>query len=118
MIAFVNLVNDEGLDESVTYLQKALAILPGSENVAYILGQIYMRQKDFDRSQQIFENISQNASNPQLKAMAQNFLKIIGEIKNQKQVIEEYQKQNTENSGLSSLKHRRNERRTDEQIAE
>ena len=87
MIAFVNLVNNENLDEAVAYLQKALSILPGSENVAYILGQVYMRQQNYAQARGVFENLAAT----EFRAPAQQFLNIIKQIEDQKLAIKEYE---------------------------
>ena len=96
MLAFVNLVNNENLDEAVAYLQKALSILPGNEQVAYILAQVYMRQKNYDAARRVGENLAAKSADPQLRASAQSLLKDIEMMRRQSEEFAAYQKRREE----------------------
>jgi tetratricopeptide (TPR) repeat protein len=58
LLAFVNLVTGDQLDDSIKLLQHALALSPGRQDLNLMLGQIYMRQEKFDLARQALEPLS------------------------------------------------------------
>lgn len=72
LLAFVGLVNNENLDEAVTYLKKALNYQPGNQRYAMRIAEIYMRQDKFAEAAAIAEKIAKTADEPETKAQAEN----------------------------------------------
>jgi tetratricopeptide (TPR) repeat protein len=55
LLAFVNLVTGENLDESIELLKRALSLSPGKQDLSLQLAQIYLRQQKFDLARQTLE---------------------------------------------------------------
>jgi len=55
LLAFVNMVTGEQLDESIDLLKRALTLLPGKQELSLQLAQIYLRQQKFDLAKQTLE---------------------------------------------------------------
>ncbi|MGI9034665.1 MAG: tetratricopeptide repeat protein [Pyrinomonadaceae bacterium] len=72
LLAFVNLVNNESLDEAVQLLRKALAIQPGNQKFAMRIAEIYLRQEKFDDARAIAEKIAKTTDQPEIKLQAEN----------------------------------------------
>ncbi|MGH9943103.1 MAG: tetratricopeptide repeat protein [Pyrinomonadaceae bacterium] len=83
LLAFVNLVSNERLDESVELLKRARALVPGNQEYALVLAQIYMRQENFDAARQTIEPLARAASEPQMRASAQSILNAISTMQEQ-----------------------------------
>ena len=76
LLAFVNLITGEQLDESIALLKRAMSLSPGDQKFGFVLAQIYMRKRDFKTARQILEPIAHDSSSaePELKANAQAML--------------------------------------------
>ncbi len=74
LLAFVNYVNNEELDEAIAYLRKALQYQPGNQRYAIRIGEIYMRQNKFDEAKNIAEKIASTTDDPPVKAQAENLI--------------------------------------------
>ena len=83
LLAWVNLVTNEQLDEGIELLKRARALSPGNEHYAFVLAQIYMRQEKFDAARQTVEPLARNASDPQMRAGAQSILQNINSMQEQ-----------------------------------
>jgi tetratricopeptide (TPR) repeat protein len=55
LLAFVNTVTGEDLDESIGLLKRALTLSPGRQDISLHLAQIYLRQQKFDLARQTLE---------------------------------------------------------------
>jgi tetratricopeptide (TPR) repeat protein len=55
LLAFVNIVTGENLDESIGLLRRALTLSPGRQDISLHLAQIYFRQQKFDLARQTLE---------------------------------------------------------------
>jgi tetratricopeptide (TPR) repeat protein len=73
LLAFVNMVTGEELDESINLLKHALALSPGRQDLALHLAQIYMRQQRLDLAQQTLEPL-RNSKDRQLQQQATSLL--------------------------------------------
>src|SRR4029434_2553934 len=69
LLAFVNMVTGEQLDESVELLKRALALSPGKQELNLQLAQIYLRQQKFDLARQTLEPL-RNAKDRQHQQQA------------------------------------------------
>jgi tetratricopeptide (TPR) repeat protein len=74
LLAFVNLVASEQLDESIGLMKKALALSPGRPEYVFVLGQIYLNQEKFDLARQLFQPLAQAGADTELKQRAQSLL--------------------------------------------
>lgn len=72
LLAFVNMVNHEQLDEAISYLQKALKYQPGNQRYALRIAEIYMRQDKFSEAAAIAGKIAKTADEPEIKSQAEN----------------------------------------------
>ena len=82
LLAFVNTVTGEELDESIALLQKALTLSPGKQILSFHLAQIYMRQQKFDLARQTLEPL-RTASDRQLQKQAEMLLETIKRYQDQ-----------------------------------
>lgn len=55
LLAFVDMVTGEQLDEAIELLKRALALSPGKQDLSLQLAQIYLRQQKFDLARQTLE---------------------------------------------------------------
>ncbi len=90
LLAFVNLVNGEYLDESLAILKKGLAFQPGNQDYALLEAQILLRQEKFAEAREIAEKLSKTASEQYLRVNAENILRSINQFESAKN---RYQKQ-------------------------
>jgi tetratricopeptide (TPR) repeat protein len=98
LLAFINLVADENLDESLTLINKAIALSPGSEEYVFVLAQIYLRQRNFAAARKSVERLAASASDPQMRANAESLLKSIISYEQQ---VANYEKQRAARSSLA-----------------
>ncbi len=101
LLAFVNLVNNEQLDESLALLKKGLAYQPGNQDYALLEAQILMRQEKFAEARSIAEKLAKTASEQYMRANAESILRSIND---RETAQKNYQKQIDEiNSGNASI---------------
>jgi tetratricopeptide (TPR) repeat protein len=72
LLAFVDLVTNEEIEEAVGLVNRARALSPGKEYYALILAQLYMRQEKFDAALSTLGPLTRDASDPQMRANAQS----------------------------------------------
>ncbi len=77
LLAFVSLVSNEGLDEAVVAMRKALAYQPGSQRYVMRIAEIYMRQEKFDEASEIANRITKTTDEPVIKNQADHLLEQI-----------------------------------------
>ncbi len=99
LLSFINLVNNENLDESVTFLKKALQLQPGNQEYAYIIAQIYMRQEKYTEAKELADKIYKTADEPDLRAKAQNLLQSINDFE-EKRAFYQKQEKDLEDKGI------------------
>jgi tetratricopeptide (TPR) repeat protein len=83
LLAFVNMVTGEQLDESIELLKNALKLAPGEERFRLELAQLYLRKQDFDAVRKIVEPLAQNSPDPQIKGSAASLLRTITNFQEQ-----------------------------------
>ena len=83
LLAFVNLVNNEQLDEAVAYLRKALKYQPGSQRYALRIAEIYLRQDKFVEAAAIADKIAKTADEPEIKSQAEN---LTGQLRQRQEI--------------------------------
>jgi tetratricopeptide (TPR) repeat protein len=74
LLAFVNLVASEQLDESIGLMKKALTLSPGRAEYVFVLGQIYLSQEKFDLARQLFQPLAQSGADKELRQRARSLL--------------------------------------------
>jgi len=79
LLAFVNLVTETDLDESITLLKRALATNPARNDLLFTLAQVYMRKLDYPAARQILEKLIQNRNDEHLREQAEGLLKQVSE---------------------------------------
>jgi tetratricopeptide (TPR) repeat protein len=77
LLAFVNFVMGEQLDESLNLIRKALALSPGNYEYSMLLAEIYLYKQDFKIASQVLEPIASKGSSEALRARAQSLLRTI-----------------------------------------
>lgn len=100
LLAFLNLVSSENLDESLALLKKGLSYQPGNQYYALLEAQILARQEKFAEAKAIAEKLAKTASEQSMRANAENVLRSITQNETARN---DYQKQIDEiNAGNSS----------------
>jgi tetratricopeptide (TPR) repeat protein len=79
LLAFVDLVTGEQVEEGVRLIQKARALAPGNEHYALVLAQLYLRQEKFDEARRAAEPLARETAEPATRALAQS---VLASIKN------------------------------------
>ncbi len=74
LLAFVNMVNDEALDEAVTLMNTALKYQPGNQRYALRVAELYMRQNKFADAAVIFEKIARTTDDPEVRGRADEMI--------------------------------------------
>ncbi|HEV2800479.1 MAG TPA: tetratricopeptide repeat protein [Pyrinomonadaceae bacterium] len=74
LLAFVNMVTGEQIDESIELLKRAMQLAPGEERFRIDLAQLYIRKQEFEAARKIVEPLAQNSPDPEVKAHAQSVL--------------------------------------------
>ncbi len=80
LLAFVNMITGEELDESANLLRRAISLSPGRHDFVFMLAQIQMRSEKYDEARKMLEPLAQNAPEPQLRQRAQSLLESIKSI--------------------------------------
>ena len=101
LLAFVNLVNNENLDESINLLRKGISLQPGNQDYALLIAQIYMRQEKLAEAKGIAEKLAKTASEQYMRANAESILRSIGEMETAKADYEKMREQMSANSSGS-----------------
>lgn len=84
LLAFVNLVRNEQIDESIALLKRGMALSPGREEFSFMLAQLYMRKQDFKLARQLLEPLAHsNGADRQLRANAQSLLETMTRLEEQ-----------------------------------
>lgn len=90
LLAFVNLVTGEQLDESIELLKRARLLTPGREQFAYVLAQLYMRKQNFALARQVILPLARNSPEPRTRADAQRLLESITSIETKMAEVKRY----------------------------
>ncbi|HEY8186398.1 MAG TPA: tetratricopeptide repeat protein [Pyrinomonadaceae bacterium] len=74
LLAFVNLVTDTELDESLEMLKRALAASPGRNDLVFMMAQLYMRKEDFKTARQLIDRLMGNNNDAEIRRRAESLL--------------------------------------------
>jgi len=72
LLAFVNLVNNEQLDQSVALLKKALQYQPGNQRYAMRIAEILVRKEKYAEAGAIAAKLASTTDDPEVKSRAEN----------------------------------------------
>jgi tetratricopeptide (TPR) repeat protein len=75
LLAFVNLVTGERLDESVELLKRGLALAPNRPDMLFVLAQVHLRRGDRGAARESLEKVAAASANPRLRGMAAAMLR-------------------------------------------
>ncbi len=91
LLAFVNLVSDSQIDESIAMLKRVLTTSPGRSDLQFMLAQLYMRIDDNKAARQLLERLSQIKSDAQTSERAQQLL---AAMKSREEQMAQFEKEN------------------------
>jgi len=103
LLAFVNLVTGEEMEEGIRLLERARALAPGNPQYALVLAQLYLRQEKYDDARRTVEPLTRETADPQTRANARSVLSSIDAMRQQferfRAVREEAEKRNAAGGG-------------------
>jgi tetratricopeptide (TPR) repeat protein len=74
LLAFVNLVTESELDETLALLKRALVNSPGRNDLVFMLAQLYMRKEDFKTARQLIDMLTGNNNDSEMRQRGQGLL--------------------------------------------
>lgn len=77
LLAFVNLITNTRLDESVALLERALTLSPGRHEFSYVLAQVHLQHRDYKAARLTLEQVIAGNPNPQMRALAEEMLETV-----------------------------------------
>jgi len=80
LLAFINLVLGEDLDEAVNLIDRAIALAPDREDIVYTRAQIQMRRKDYAAARQTVLQLAGGALKSDVRERANSMLENIAKI--------------------------------------
>ena len=92
LYAFINVIRNEEIDESIALIRRALALAPGNQWYQLRLAELHMRREEFATAREIARKIVATASTDQLKLYAENSLRTIDSLEAQLEDIKKYKK--------------------------
>ena len=104
LLAFVNLVSGEELDESIQLIKTAVRLSPGSEDFLFVLAQLYMRKQDFDNARKVVEPLAASGADAEIRANAQSLLATISSIQEEMSRVRDGGNQPTLKSAQPTLR--------------
>jgi len=87
LLAFINLVTNTEVDESIVMLKKALEDSPGRVGFVYMLGQLYMNKDDYKSARPLLEQVIASDSEERVRSHAKRLIATISKIEEQKAKI-------------------------------
>jgi FimV-like protein len=73
LLAFVNLVANEQLDQSVDMIKRAMSLEPARQDLKLVLAQIYMKQRDTESARRLLESLARS-DDKRLREQAESLL--------------------------------------------
>jgi tetratricopeptide (TPR) repeat protein len=77
LLAFINLVRGERLDESIELIKTAVKLSPRRQELSLLLAQIHLRRDEFDTARKVLDPLVAGGRSPQVRAQAQSLLKAV-----------------------------------------
>lgn len=95
LLAFISLVRDDEVDESINYINTALKLSPGNEDYILHLAALYSRKKEFDKARQMADAVYRTSQEQHTRSRAQGILRNIDTFRQ----VAEYQQQSGQSVG-------------------
>ena len=102
LLAFVNMISGDQLDDSINLLKHALTLSPGRQDLNLMLSQIYLRQEKFDLARQALESLA-GAKDRRLQSQAKMLL---DSIKRYEEQVARYKSETGSAGGEPRLRQR------------
>jgi tetratricopeptide (TPR) repeat protein len=83
LLAFINVVTGEHLDESIVLLRRAISLAPGEKHFESLLAKLYIRKQDFKTARLILEPLARGPADPQVIEQARSLLQQLSAIEEQ-----------------------------------
>lgn len=80
LLAFINLVLGEDLDEAVNLINRAIALAPHREDIVYTMAQIQMRRKDYAAARQVAQKLAGGAVKADIRERAAWMIENIAKV--------------------------------------
>jgi tetratricopeptide (TPR) repeat protein len=80
LLAFINLVRGEDLDEAIELINRAISLAPHREDIVYTLAQIQMRRKDYAVARRTALTLAGDATKSDIRERANSMLENIAKI--------------------------------------
>jgi len=74
LLAFVNLVTEYEVDQTIELLKRILASSPARNDLVFMLAQLYMRKEDFKTAHQLIDKLNGNNNDAEMRQRAQGLL--------------------------------------------
>jgi Tfp pilus assembly protein PilF len=87
LFALVAIVRNEGIDQAVEFLKKALEIAPGNQDYQIRLAELYLWKEDFASARRLALNVVHTAADSKLKLYAENTLNKINSYEAQLEAV-------------------------------
>ena len=94
LLAFVNLVNNEHLEDSANLMRQALKYQPGSQRYLIRLAELLFRLDKLDEATAMAEKLARTAENGDIKGRGESLIEKIGQKKDYDKMVAERVKQN------------------------
>ena len=80
LLAFINLILGENLDEATRLINRALALAPHRDDIVYTLAQIQMRRQDYSAAKQTARTLAGGTAKSDIRDRANSMLENIAKI--------------------------------------
>src|SRR5262245_20990617 len=80
LLAFINLVRGEDLDEAIDLINRAISLAPNRDDVVYTLAQIQLRRKDYAAARRTALTLAGAAAKSDIRERANSMLEKIAKI--------------------------------------
>jgi tetratricopeptide (TPR) repeat protein len=80
LLAFINMIRSEELDEAINLINRAISLAPHREDIVYTLAQIQMRRKDYAAARQTAMTLAGGAAKSDVRERANSMLENIAKI--------------------------------------
>jgi len=84
LLAFINLVTNTDIDESILMLRQALGTSPGRVDFTYMLGQLYMNKDDYKSARPLLEQVASSDAEERVRNHSKRLIDTITKIEEQR----------------------------------
>ncbi|HLN98485.1 MAG TPA: tetratricopeptide repeat protein [Pyrinomonadaceae bacterium] len=97
LLAFVNLVTDTDLDESLELLKRALAGSPGRTDLVFMMAQLYLRKEDFKTARQLIDKLKSGPNDAEMRQRVEGLLAQVNSVEQLARIREQRKEHATRN---------------------